>query len=62
MTKETKTNCESCYHYLYDEDYDCYTCQMDLDEDEMEKFMSGSFHHCPYYQYNDEYLIVRKQN
>ena len=29
-------NCESCLNYVYDEEYECYTCLVDLDEDEME--------------------------
>ena len=33
-----------------------------LDEDEMYKFMSGTFYNCPYYDPYDEYKIVRKQN
>ena len=36
-------------------------CEMDLDEDEMRLFIQGSFHECPYFQYGDEYRIVRKQ-
>lgn len=56
------TNCEYCNNYIYDEYFDCYTCDINLDEDEMYKFMSGDFRNCPYYQSNDEYEIVRKQN
>ena len=55
------TNCESCMNYVYDDDYECYSCEMDLDEDEMGKFLRGSFDSCPYYQLNDEYKIVRHQ-
>ena len=54
-------NCENCAYYLYDEDYECYVCDMDLDEDEMAHFMMGNFSHCPYFQLYDEYKIVRKQ-
>lgn len=54
-------NCESCNHYTYDDEYDCYLCQVNLDEDEMERFMSYSVFHCPHFQYKDEYRIVRKQ-
>ena len=54
-------NCEQCNNYVYDEDYECYTCEMDLDEDEMLQFMKGTFRHCPYYQLDDEYRIVRRQ-
>ena len=33
-TKKTAvSNCDDCMHYEYDEEYDCYSCIMDLDED-----------------------------
>lgn len=54
-------SCESCSNYIYDEEYGYYICEADLDEDEMEHFIRRSFRNCPYYQYNDEYRIVRKQ-
>ena len=53
--------CETCRNYVYDEDYEYYVCDMDLDEDEMYRFLSGSRDSCPYYQLDNEYLIVRKQ-
>ena len=58
------TNCEFCAFYVYDDDgyYECYTCEMDLDEDEMARFLGSSYQSCPYYQTDDEYKIVRKQN
>ncbi|MGN1417233.1 MAG: DUF6472 family protein [Oscillospiraceae bacterium] len=56
-----KTNCESCAYYVYDDEYDQYFCDIDLDEDEMGRFMSGSFDNCPYYSSDDEYAIARKQ-
>ena len=58
---EKKTNCEYCGRYVYDEDYECYVFEVNLDEDEMARFMSGSMRDCPYFQHNDEYRIVRKQ-
>ena len=54
-------NCEYCVNYSYDDDYECYTCEVNLDEDEMAHFMMGNFSHCPYFQLYDEYKIVRKQ-
>lgn len=30
--------CENCVYYSYDEEYDAYICEMDLDEDEMVRF------------------------
>ena len=54
-------NCEQCNNYVYDEDYECYTCEMDLDEDEMARFLEDEYRDCPYYVPGDEYLVVRKQ-
>lgn len=48
-------------YYEYDEDYECYSCSMDLDEDEMVRFLQDQFFSCPYYRQGDEYLVVRKQ-
>lgn len=55
------TNCEDCMNYYYDEEYDCYTCDVELDEDEMQMFMTKSYKACPYYRRGDEYTIVKKQ-
>lgn len=55
------SNCESCVFYDYDEEYDCYACQMNLDEDEMVRYLSGYTSHCPYYRFYDEYKSVQKQ-
>lgn len=57
-----KTNCESCNNFCYDEIEDYYYCSMNLDEDEYVKFLSSSYFDCPYYEPDDEYKIVRKQN
>ena len=32
------TNCDACVNYEYDEDYECYCCMVNLDEDEMYRF------------------------
>lgn len=58
---KTMSICDTCINYEYDEDYECYTCMMDLDEDEYERFITNSNTSCPYYQNGDEYLVVRKQ-
>ena len=55
------TCCEQCGNYVYDEEYGYYVCEVDLDEDEMMRFLTSSVHACPYYQSDNEYLIVRKQ-
>lgn len=55
-------NCEDCMNYYYDEEYECYSCAMDLDEDEMYHFVYGKTDRCPYYRQGDDYTIVRRQN
>ncbi len=57
-----KTECESCANYAYDEESDCMYCEINLDEDEMQRFLQGQTYNCPYYDFYDEYGIVRKQN
>mgnify|MGYP003318244424 CR=1 FL=1 len=56
------TNCDMCVNYVYDEDYECYTCLVNLDEDEMERLASSRYSSCPYYKFYDEYKTVQKQN
>ena len=60
--KNGKTSCESCANYIYDGETDEYYCDMSLDEDEMARFLTASTYNCPYYDFYDEYKIVRKQN
>ncbi len=57
----SKSNCDTCAFFEYDDDYECYTCTVNLDEDEMAKFLQDTYYNCPYYKYGDEYSIVRKQ-
>ncbi len=57
-----KTNCETCSHYVYDEEYDEYICMINLDEDDYARLMSGMDYSCPYYDLYDEYKVVRRQN
>ena len=35
------TSCEMCAHFVYDELYGEYICQINLDEDEMSRFLSS---------------------
>ncbi len=41
-------SCEQCGNYVYDEDYECYACEVDLDEDEMARFLADECKDCPY--------------
>lgn len=53
--------CDSCVNYVYDEEYEEYICEVNLDEDDMVRFMSSRYEACPYYRLDDEYAVVRKQ-
>ncbi len=55
------SQCEECQYYAYDEDYEAYMCEMDMDEDEYARLVAGHRTSCPYYKRGDEYFIVRKQ-
>ena len=55
------SNCDSCVNYVYDEDYESCSSMVNLDEDEMFRFLSGDNRECPYYRLDDEYAVVRHQ-
>ena len=54
-------NCEDCWNYYYDEEEDVYYCNVDLDEDEMERFLRGDSRSCPFYRRGDDYSTARRQ-
>lgn len=53
--------CENCMNYEYDEEFEEYECQVELDEDELERYLTRKYKMCPYFRGGDEYTIVRKQ-
>jgi len=57
----SNSNCEYCSNYVFDYYEECFMCQINLDEDEMSRFISDTYYNCPYFSMNDEYKIVRKQ-
>lgn len=61
VEKKAGGSCEMCMYYEYDEEYECFCCQMNLDEDEMARFMMNQTRDCRYFKFGDEYMIVRKQ-
>lgn len=54
-------NCETCFYYNYDEEFDQYFCEINLDEDEYFKFLSNQKFNCNYYRFHDDYQMVKKQ-
>ena len=54
-------SCETCTFYVYDEEYEAYLCDMNIDEDDYVRILSDRYYQCPYYRNQDEYAVVRKQ-
>ncbi len=53
--------CITCAFLSYDEEYEEYYCDCEIDEDDYCRIMQGSYKSCPYYRNGDEYAVVRKQ-
>lgn len=56
------TSCEWCLNYVWDEEYGMRVCCVPLDEDEMCDCLGGRTRECSFFQMDDEYKIVQKQN
>ena len=61
MSRNERVSCESCTYYIYDEDYESYVCDKNMDEDDQTRLMTNQHYQCPYYRNGDDYLVVRKQ-
>ena len=53
--------CDTCTYYIYDDDYECYTCDRNLDEDEMVLFLQRRNDACPYFSFSDDYKLAGRQ-
>lgn len=53
--------CDTCAYMIYDEDYDDYVCDCQMDEDDYYHVLRSGHKKCPFYRNGDEYLVVRKQ-
>ncbi len=53
--------CLQCAYYTYDEEYEEYICDADMDEDDYYRLLQQNQKSCPYYRNGDEYALVRKQ-
>lgn len=53
--------CETCAFYFYDEEWEEWVCDVDMDEDDFARLQTGREKICPYYRNGDEYAVVRKQ-
>lgn len=62
MAKTTQRgSSETCTYYTYDEEYESYMCDVNMDEDEYMRLISDQHYQCPYYRNGDDYRIVRHQ-
>lgn len=59
--KQNASSCDTCARCVYDEDYEEYVCDVNMDEDEYIRFLSDRHYSCPYYRNGDEYAVVWKQ-
>lgn len=55
------SECDTCWYFDYDEEYDEYYCMKDLDEDEVYRFLRSENARCPYYRQGDDYTLARRQ-
>ncbi|MBR3640422.1 MAG: hypothetical protein IKN53_00150 [Oscillibacter sp.] len=53
--------CEECVHHDYDEETDSDFCNVDLDQDEAERFLRKANGACPFYRRSDDYETARRQ-
>ncbi len=54
-------NCDTCAYLMYDEEFDEYVCDVNMDEDDYGRLVETHFRECPYYTNGDEYRVVRHQ-
>lgn len=59
--KSIQTTCDMCAYNVYDEEYESYVCDVNMDEDDMSRMMSDRYYNCPYFKNGDEYAVVRHQ-
>lgn len=55
------TQCETCWYYDYDEEYDEYYCMMDMDEDEYGHTALSPSSQCIHYREGNDYTLARRQ-
>ena len=59
--KNTAASCDFCAHYEYDDEMGCYSCGMNLAEDEMVLFLQHRNAACPYFHFSDDYKLAGRQ-
>lgn len=57
-----RKKCDLCVYGEYDTDAGDLICQISMDQDEYIRYQMTGAKHCPYFEWEDEYHLVRKQN
>ena len=55
------SSCDTCAYNVYDEEMECYMCQVNMDEDDYVRYITGGNRNCPFFRLGDEYKIAAKQ-
>ena len=56
-----QTSCDFCAYNEYDEEDEAYYCSVNMDEDDMARFMQSRDREFPYFSSGYEYKVVRHQ-
>ena len=59
--KKPQTSCDTCLYFTYDEDYEAYMCDMDMDADEYADVMYDDQYSFQYYRNDNKYAVLTKQ-
>lgn len=54
-------SCDTCAYYAYDDDYEDYVCDINMDEDDYRRLVESHYKECLYYRDGDDYKVVRHQ-
>ena len=54
-------DCETCAYFSWDDEYEEYVCEVNMDEDEVYRLQMNHYKGCPFYRNGDEYKVVRHQ-
>ena len=61
LTHTHKNRKKKNANYAYDDDWECYVCMVNMDEDDYVRLLQSGYRNCPYYRNGDEYRVVRHQ-
>ena len=55
------SSCDTCAYLTYDDDYEDYVCDINMDEDDYSRLLENRHKECPFYRDGDDYKVVRHQ-